>query len=259
VANGKVERLEIGLERVAERWDEELTVFKETLVLHGATYRTEFLFDTVPMRADVDITTVTYGDPRARFSPSRSFYYFRRTLPLGMPLDTAEGHRRGRVWWTTPVSIPMLAHTIQRSSNGVLTGDHHTYTWMSLTPAEVFTLRFGVQIASDDVMIGGLGLGWFLGRVCAKASVRRVRVVELRKELIDWLRPAIETAFPAVLTKQVEWVAGNAWDHIDCFGGETCNLIDIWPNYYDAPSDPILREIRRTRNPARLWCWGEDS
>lgn len=244
-------------ERTAEHWDEELTMFKETLLLHGDTYRMEVLFDTVPMQANV--TTVTYDDPRARFSPSRSFCYLRRTLPVGMPLDIAEGRRRGRVLWTTPVTIPVLAQSKPRSSNGALTGDLDTYTWMSLTPAEVFTLRSGLQIASGDVMIGGLGLGWFLGRVCARASVRRVRVVELRKELIDWFRPAIETAFPAVLTKQVEWVAGNAWDHIDCFGSETRNLIDIWPNYYDAPSDPILQEIRRTRNPAHLWCWGEDS
>src|SRR5882757_2492182 len=127
MANGKLERPETGLERAAEHWDEELTAFKEALVLHGDTYRTEVLFDTVPMRADVDIETVAYGDPRARFSPSRTFYYFRRTLPAGIPLDSAEGRRRGRVWWTTPVNIPMLAHTIPRSSNGILTGDYHTY------------------------------------------------------------------------------------------------------------------------------------
>jgi len=242
----------------AEPWDEELTPFKEMLVLQGETYRMEVLFDTVPMQTDV--TTVTQDDPCARFSPSRSLFYLRRILPAGVPLDIAEGHKRGRVCWTTPIAIPILAQfEPRRSADGELTGDFNTYTWMSLTPAEVFTLRFGLRVARGDVMIGGLGLGWFLGRVCAKASVRRVRVVELRQELVDWLRPAIEAAFPSTLTKQVEWVVGNAWDHIDCFGRETCNLIDIWPNYYDAPSDPILSEIRRGRNPAHLWCWGEDS
>jgi len=249
-------RIEID-ERAAEHWDEQRTLFKERLVLHGHSYRMEALFDTVPMRADV--TTVTYDDPRARFSPSRTFCYLRRTLPVGMPLDIAQGRKLGRVWWTRPVTIPVLAHAEAVSSNGVPTGDLNTYTWMSLTPAEVFTLRPGLEFATGDVMIGGLGLGWFLGRVCARTAVRRVRVVELREELIHWLRPAIEAAFPAVLTKQVEWVAGNAWEHVDCFGSETRNLLDIWPNYYDAPSDPTLREIRRTGMHSHLWCWGEDS
>lgn len=239
---------------VAEHWDEGRTAFKNDLPLRGDTYRPEVLFRTAPIAHDV--TRVPYGDPRVAFSPSRDFCYMNRVLPAGTPLPIAEGKRRGQVWWTTDVAISILANS--RPADGGM-ADIGTYTWMSLTPMEFLTLRKGVQMADGAVMIGGLGLGWLLGRVCAKASVRRVRIVDLNRELIDWLRPAIERAYPAVLTKEVEWVADDAWHHLDCFGEETCNLIDIWPNYGDAPGDRNLRRIRQGRPPRRLWCWGEDA
>ena len=241
----------------AEHWDETRTPFRKQLLLHGPSYRPEALFATVPIAHDV--TVVPYDDPRVRFSPSRDFCYMRRVLPSGMALTTADGKQRGLVRWTTDIPVPILANSQPVSSPGGTMADIGTYTWMSLTPMEFLTLRAGVRAASGDVMVGGLGLGWFLGRVCAKASVDRVRVVDSSPELIDWFRPAIEAAYPAVLTKNVEWVVGDAWDHLDCFGEETCNLMDVWPNFGDAALDSQLQRIRQGQPPRRLWCWGEDA
>lgn len=242
------------LTRGAEHWQEASTSFRDMLVLHGETYHVESLFNTQPMQHDV--TLIPYDDPRARFSPSRRFGYLRRTLPVGVTLPIATATKRGHVRWTTNVGIPVLAAATPKDNQLV---DVSQYTWMSLTPMEFLTLREGISRATGDVMIGGLGLGWFLARVCAKESVGRVRIVELQQELIDWLRPAIEAAYPAVLTKQVEWLAGSAWDHIDCFGPETRNLIDIWPDYGEAITDPSVQEVRRIKAPKYFWCWGEDA
>jgi hypothetical protein len=244
----------VPLAAAAEHWQEASTPFRKTLVLHGETYHVESLFDTQPMQHDVAF--VAHDDPRARFSPSRRFCYLRRTLPAGFRLPIAAADKRGHVSWTTDVAIPVLAAAEPKDNQVV---DLNLYTWMSLTPMEFITLREGISLATGDVMIGGLGLGWFLARVCAKESVGLVRIVELQQELIDWLRPAIELAYPAVLTKQVEWLAGSAWDHIDCFGPETRNLIDIWPDYGGAIANPMVQEVRRTRAPKYFWCWGEDA
>ena len=183
----------------------------------------------------------------------------RRVLPSGWSLSTAEGSRRGHVWWTTDVPISILANSRPAASAGAGMADIGTYTWMSLTPLEFFTLRAGVRAAFGDVMIGGLGLGWLLGRVCEQESVRRVRVVDVSPELVEWFRPAIESAYPAVRHKPVEWVLGDAWEHLNCFGPDTCNLMDIWPNYGDARRDARLRQIRERVAPRHLWCWGEDA
>jgi len=182
-----------------------------------------------------------------------------RVLPAGAPLAIADGKLRGHVRWTTDVPIPILANTKPVIVDGQPMADIGTYTWMSLTPMEFLTLRRGVQMAQGEVMIGGLGLGWLLGRVCAKDSVQRVRVVDLSSDLIAWFRPAIEHAYPAVARKRVEWVADDVWNHLDCFGENTCNLIDIWRDYGDARGDPNLLRIRQGRAPKQLWCWGEDA
>jgi spermidine synthase len=56
---------------------------------------------------------------------------------------------------------------------------------MSMTPAEMLTQRSGVQAAEGTVVLGGLGLGWLLRKVCEKQSVERVIVVEQSQELLD--------------------------------------------------------------------------
>ena len=55
-----------------------------------------------------------------------------------------------------------------------------------MTPAEMLTQRSGVQAAEGTVVLGGLGLGWLLRKVCEKPSVERVIVVEKSQELLDW-------------------------------------------------------------------------
>jgi len=70
--------------------------------------------------------------------------------------------------------------------------------WMSLTPMEMMTQRSAVQLASQTVVIGGLGLGWLLRKVCEKPEVERVIVVEKSKELLDWFGYRLCGAHPKV-------------------------------------------------------------
>ena len=55
---------------------------------------------------------------------------------------------------------------------------YHGNVWMSLTPNEMISQRDGIEAAKGTVVIGGLGLGWFLRKVCEKESVDRVIVVD---------------------------------------------------------------------------------
>jgi hypothetical protein len=83
-------------------------------------------------------------------------------------LETYHGGRKGFVGWDGPVLVPILT-TPDGTANGKV--------WMSLTPMEVFSQRQGIGVAKGNVLIGGLGMGWFARRVLEKKAVKHVTVV----------------------------------------------------------------------------------
>ena len=124
--------------------------------------------------------------------------------------------------------------------------------WMSLTPGEMITQRSGVAKATGKVVVGGLGLGWFLRKVCDKESVEEVVVVEKSQELLDWYGYDLCKRFPKV--KDV--VSNDIYREIGRHG-ESQYLLDIWPIYDGARQDKRLRAARKTLGN-RLWAWGMD-
>ncbi len=123
---------------------------------------------------------------------------------------------------------------------------------MSLTPGEMITQRSGVAKATGKVVVGGLGLGWFLRKVCDRESVEEVVVVEKSQELLDWYGYDLCKRFPKV--KDV--VSNDIYREIGRHG-ESQYLLDIWPIYDGARQDKRLRAARKTLGN-RLWAWGMD-
>jgi len=56
--------------------------------------------------------------------------------------------------------------------------------WMSLTPMEVQSAWVPIQRANNDVVLGGLGLGYVPLRIAAKPSVSSVTIVEQSPECV---------------------------------------------------------------------------
>ena len=122
---------------------------------------------------------------------------------------------------------------------------------MSLTPSEMLTQRPGIQKARGTVVIGGLGLGWLLRKVCEKESVEQVIVVEKSKELLDWYGHDLCKRQPKVS----DVICDDIYNQIGRHGGKPIYLLDIWLLYGDAQKDPRLRSWKRKLNK-RLWAWG---
>ena len=123
---------------------------------------------------------------------------------------------------------------------------------MSLTPGEMITQRSGVAKATGKVVVGGLGLGWFLRKVCDRESVEEVVVVEKSQELLDWYGYDLCKRFPKV--KDV--VCNDIYREIGRHG-DSQYLLDIWPIYDGARQDKRLRAARKTLGN-QLWAWGMD-
>lgn len=170
--------------------------------------------------------------------------YLHNTIAAGQWIDVFQGNRRGHAAFTTDVTIPVLGKFKVRHS-------WEDRIWMSYTPMEVLTCRSGIMRATGTVLLGGLGIGYMLRKVCAKPSVKRVIVVEKSKELLSWFGRRLCSEYPKVS----DVICGDALQHLDGrHGSETRYLIDIWSGYGGNGHE---REIRDARSKGlKIWCWG---
>ncbi len=227
--------LAIALSQVAEPWDEDRTRFKPELVLQGKTYQAVPLFDVEPYPADPEDTP----ENLLLRSPGGEFAYMNRLWKRGQGIPLLQNRRTGVVCWDQDVVIPVLL-------------DGRTLAvWMSLTPMEVFTLREGISMAKGTVIIGGLGMGYLLRKVCAKTTVERVIVVEQSRELLDWFGDRICAAQPKV----TDVICGDAYDQLGQFGEHARYLFDIWPSYGDAAEDAKFQAAKQQYRG--VWGWGD--
>lgn len=171
----------------------------------------------------------------------RQWIYRNAILPRGAKLAVMLGNRRAQVCFDTDVTLPVLYSRFRQSDMRV---------WMSITPMEMLTQRNGIRFASADVLVGGLGLGWYVRQIHAKRSVKRIIVVERSKELVSWLGPRVLGGLD-----KVEVVYGDVWNEIGNHG-ETKVALDVWPHYGQAYSDRKVHEAQRRNPDKKFWCWG---
>jgi hypothetical protein len=191
-------------------------------------------------------------------SPSGSFAYQHRILPKRTPLQLYSREDEGCVVWTNDIIIPTLIDTSRRYWNGepfspdtpesarVASGA----VWMSLIPMEMITQRSGVQAAKGVVVLGGLGLGWLLRKVCEKDSVERVIVVDNSKELLDWYGYDLCRRYPKVTDVICDDIYNQIGKH-----WKARYLLDIWHTLAGASQDERVIEAKK-RFKDRLWAWG---
>lgn len=223
------------LSKIAEPWDEDKTRFKPELVLQGKTYHMPPLFDIAPYPADPEQTPQKF----LLRSPHGEFAYMNRLWKRGDGIPLLQNRRTGVVCWDEDVVIPVLLDGRSLS------------VWMSLTPMEVFTLREGISLAKGTVIIGGLGMGYLLRKVCEKTTVERVIVVEQSRELLDWFGERLCAAQPKV----TDVICGDAYDQLGKFGDQARYLFDIWPSYGDAADDVQFHAAKQQHR--YVWGWGD--
>lgn len=63
--------------------------------------------------------------------------------------------------------------------------DKDDVTWMSVIPHEINTMKNDIKDAKGNVLIYGLGLGYFLFSITNKNEVKSIKVIEKDKNIID--------------------------------------------------------------------------
>lgn len=225
------------IERNAQDWDELSSKFETKLVLKGSSYNPHRLFDVKPSRVgDKPDTSLSVRDRTDVISPNGGYRYTEVILSRGKMLLTIMGCRRGWVCFDDDIIIP-------RINAAYTNGGFKIDPWMSITPMEAFTQRYGLSRARGHVVIAGLGMGWLLEHVIRRKQVSRVTLVEVSQELIDWVLPRLDLGDIAL-----DVICGDAYTELTKIVADVA-LVDIWMTYggNKFPACPYIPYI---------WCWG---
>jgi hypothetical protein len=222
----------------AIKWEHKLNIV-------GSTYEVLELFPGVAA-SDAPVHVLEPG--QFVDSPGGRFRYCVRLHRRGAPMLTWWGAEVGTVIFDSDVIIPALYQA--REDPGPGEPPWNEAPWMSITPGEIMTLRPGTRMAKGKVVIAGLGLGHQLIEVSKRLQVKRVVIVEIDQELVDWILPVIRPH----LRKPLEVVVGDAFVEIPKLTADIA-LVDTFPGYGDGFN--VVNELaRRSPGIKKFWGWG---
>lgn len=249
-------RLYAGLKDTrAAPWDEDKTPFQSVMWLQAATWKPPVLFDVPPLEGLPGERGLSWKTHAVKCpGTDRHFLYVNHVLPPGHALSVRETARgpSGRAFFDGPVLCPTLFEILPHMG-------YEQEIWMSITPMEVLSQRPMLREAFGRVVVGGLGLGWFLNKVCADEAVTEVVVVEKDRALLNWLMPAVAARHPAVAGRPITWVADDVYAYM---AGDTKNwgrtqyLLDIWAGFGEADLDPAYGYFETMMPKGCLHGWG---
>ena len=174
--------------------------------------------------------------------------YALRLHRRGAPLETWWGPRTGTVVFDGDIEIPIL---FEREAPG---GAWRKYPWMSLTPAELLTLRPGTKLAKGRVIIAGLGLAHQLIEVGKRRAVKEITVVERSEELVNLIMPRAMAVLAEHGRTQVRVLGGDAFELLPRLEADIA-LVDTFPAYGD--NRRAMAELRkRCKKIKKMWDWG---
>jgi len=216
--------------------------FTPELNIIGDTYHTLNVFpELAPSDAPVpELNPAEHAD-----SPNRQFRYCIRLHRAGRQLMTWFGDRTGSVIFDSDVHIPAIYQCLPGQP-----GVWNETPWMSLTPAEILTLREGSRMARGRVVIAGLGLGHQLIEVSKRLQVKEIVLVELSQELVDFYLPRVRP----FIKKRLTVLVGDAYQIVPTLTADVA-LIDIFPAYGGNEAATVAL-ARRSPKIKKMWGWG---
>jgi len=223
----------------AMKWQKELALIAKS---YNDWLKQWFLFPDLQAQPRKNKTPI---DGPHVLSPGGDIVYVHCRSPGKVRVQTYYGKQVGSVWFTGPVTMPVLL----RKNYADRFEFRDEFVWMSLTPMEVFTLRGGIRRAKGNVIVAGLGLGYQLMQVCRRKKVDSVTLVEINQDLVDWLLPVIQKKLGPDADKILKVEVGDAKDIVPKMKADVA-LIDIDSGYggnYFNHSCPGIGYV---------WVWG---
>ena len=131
--------------------------------------------------------------------------------------------------------------------------------WMSITPNEINTMQPYIDQASGNILVLGLGLGYYPFMISEKEDVKKIIVVELDQNVINIFKEHILPLFPhkekitILKGDAIEYLAKNKLHYNYIFA-------DLWHNPEDGlPIYLKLKEIEKRYTFGKFQYWLEKS
>lgn len=232
------------LEEKFQPWHPKIK-WEPRLNIAGSSFTPYRLFDTPPWTEYPNPNRVK---PEFRLdSPGGKWRYVNLTVARGTTLHTWYGNKIGDVMFDSDVITPALYRYEGWSKS------YRDNPIMSFTPAELISMRGGLRLAKGHTVVAGLGLGHLLLDVCSRRKVTKVTVVEIDRELADWVMPALKAPI-AARGKPVEVIIGDAYQVLPKLTADVA-LVDIFDSY--GSNDWDTNRIRSdSKNIGKVWGWG---
>lgn len=134
--------------------------------------------------------------------------------------------------------------------------NHKGVTWMSITPNEIETMEKAVNEAKGNVVVYGLGIGYYPYMISLKEEVKQITIVEKDEKIIELfskhLLPLFEHEEKITIIKQ------DAFKYMQESHSFDYSFIDLWHN----PEDGIelfLKAKKLEKEGTKYFYWLESS
>jgi hypothetical protein len=103
-------------------------------------------------------------------------------------------------------------------------------TWMSITPMELESHITHVLEATGDVLVGGLGMGYYITQIVSKPDVKSVIVIEKDMEVIEAYNALIKTNPTYFSNGKLHIIQGDLFETIPTLKETNFDYtyLDIW-------------------------------
>ena len=130
-------------------------------------------------------------------------------------------------------------------------------TWMSVTPNEIETMEASINQVKGDVVVFGLGLGYFAFMASLKPEVKKITIIENDKNVISLFNKYIYPKFPH--KEKIEIRGMDALEYIKESLKEDYAFVDLWHDPFDGLELFLKFKSVGSKSNCKFLYWLESS
>ncbi len=135
--------------------------------------------------------------------------------------------------------------------------NHKGVTWMSVTPNEIETMESALKQVKGNIVVFGLGLGYFAFMASLKDDVKHITIVENDKNIISLFNKYIYPKFSH--KEKIEIECMDALEYINAPLREDYAFVDLWHDPFDGLKLFIKFKSIENKSNCKFLYWLESS